>query len=61
VNTAPKADLLKLPRMTPELADRLIAYRTAKGPITSRDAVRTALRVDDSVFAKMKWYLKATP
>lgn len=61
VNTAPKTDLLKLPGMTSELADRLIAHRTGKGPLTSRDAVRSALGVDDAVFAKMKWYLKAAP
>jgi DNA uptake protein ComE-like DNA-binding protein len=61
VNTAAKADLLKLPGMTPELADRLIAHRTAKGSLPSREAVRTVLRIDEAGFAKMKWYLKAAP
>ena len=58
VNTAAKADLVRLPGMTSELADRLIAHRTAKGPLSSREAVRTVLRIDDAAFAKMKWYVR---
>jgi hypothetical protein len=61
VNTAPKSDLTKLPGITPELADRLIAHRTAKGPLPAREAVRDALGLDEPSFSKMKWYLKVAP
>jgi DNA uptake protein ComE-like DNA-binding protein len=61
VNTAARADLIKLPGVTPALADRLIAHRAAKGPITSRETVRAVLGLDEPSFARMKWYLKVTP
>ena len=61
VNTAAKSDLVKVPGITSDIADRLVAHRTEKGPLTSRDAVRAALGVDEPAFAKMKWYLKVTP
>lgn len=61
VNTATKDDLVKLPGLTPALAERLVSHRTAKGPFASRDAVRAALGVDEASFAKMKWYLKVAP
>ena len=55
-SSATKADLLKLPGVTPEGADRLIAARSA-GAATSPDQVRTALGVDDAAFEKIKYYL----
>jgi DNA uptake protein ComE-like DNA-binding protein len=58
VNTATKDDLVKLPGLTPALAERLIAHRTAKGPFASREAVRALLGFDEPSFARMKWYLK---
>jgi DNA uptake protein ComE-like DNA-binding protein len=58
VNAATKADLVKLPGMTSQLADRVIAHRTAKGPLPSREAVRGVLGLDEPAFSKMKWYLK---
>lgn len=61
INTAAKPDLVKVPGITPELADRLIAHRTAKGPLSSRDSVRTVLGLDEPSFAKMRWYLKVAP
>ena len=61
VNTAAKADLIKLPGVTPALAERLIAHRGVKGPFTSREAVRGVLGLDEPSFARMKWYLKVTP
>jgi DNA uptake protein ComE-like DNA-binding protein len=61
VNAAEKTELMKLPGITSEQADRLVAHRTAKGPLTSREAVREALGVDEPSFAKMKWYLKVLP
>jgi hypothetical protein len=60
VNTAAKADLVRLPGMTPELADRLLAHRAAKGPLPSRDDVRGVLGLDEPAFSKMKWYLKTS-
>ena len=61
VNTAAKSDLVKLPGITPDLADRLIAHRTAKGPLASRESVRAALGLHEASFAKMKWYVKVAP
>jgi mono/diheme cytochrome c family protein len=55
-NTAAKAELVKLPGVTPEGADRLIAARSA-GPLSSADQVRTALGLDPPVFEKIKYYL----
>jgi DNA uptake protein ComE-like DNA-binding protein len=61
VNTGAKADVMKLPGVTSGQADRLIAERTAKGPLTSREAVRAALGLDEPSFAKIKWYVKVAP
>lgn len=60
VNTAGKSDLVKLPGMTAELADRLIAHRASKGPLPSRDDVRGVLGLDEAAFTKMKWYLRTS-
>jgi DNA uptake protein ComE-like DNA-binding protein len=53
--------VMKLPGVTSGQADRLIAERTAKGPLTSREAVRAALGLDEPSFAKIKWYVKVAP
>jgi hypothetical protein len=58
VNTAARADLLKLPGVTPAVADRLIAHRAAHGPLTSRDQLRSILDLDDREFDKIRWYLR---
>lgn len=58
VNTAAQEDLLKLPGVTPPLADRLIAHRTANGPLSSRDEVRTVLGLDEGAFDKIRWYVR---
>jgi DNA uptake protein ComE-like DNA-binding protein len=60
VNTAAKVDLVKLPGVTPDRADRLLAHRAAKGPLPSRDDVRGVLGLDEAAFTKMKWYLKVS-
>jgi hypothetical protein len=60
VNTATKSDLVKLPGMTADGADRLLAHRTANGPLPTRDDVRRVLAVDEATFTKMKWYLRVS-
>ena len=56
VHSASKAELIKLPGVSPEAADRLIAARTA-GPLSSADQVRTALGLDATAFEKIKYYV----
>ena len=55
-NAATKADLMRLPGVTSEAADRLIAARTA-APLISADQVREALGLDASAFEKIKHYI----
>lgn len=59
-NAATKDELLKLPGVTPEAADRLIAAR-ANAPLASEEQVRTALALDPPAFAKIKYYLHVKP
>jgi hypothetical protein len=60
VGSATKEDLAKLPGVTPEAADKLIAER-ARGPIASHDQVRAALGLDEAAFAKIKPYIYVKP
>jgi mono/diheme cytochrome c family protein len=55
-NAASKVELIKLPGVSPEAADRLIAARSA-GPLSSADQVRTALGLDTPAFEKIKYYV----
>lgn len=59
VNAASRDDLLKLPGITPELADRVLAQRKEKGPFSSRDDVRAVLGMDAAAFEKIQWYIRA--
>ena len=59
-SSATKADLMRLPGVTPEAADRLIAAR-GTGALTSAEQVRAALGVDDAIFGKIKYYLYVSP
>lgn len=59
VNTATRDELVKLPGMTPELADRVAAHRKDKGPFSSRDEVRAVIGFDAPAFDKVKWYIRA--
>ena len=52
-NAATKAELTKLPGVTPEAADRLIAART-NAPLVSDEQVRTALALDPQTFEKIR-------
>ncbi len=58
LNTALKADLLKLPGVTEEGAERLLAHRAAAGPLSSRDEARPLLGLEEGAFDKIKWYLR---
>jgi competence ComEA-like helix-hairpin-helix protein len=58
VNRAAQDDLVKLPGITPELADRIVAYRTNKGPFSSRDEVKTTTGLSDETFEKIRWYVR---
>lgn len=55
-NAATRAELIRLPGVTPEAADKLIAAR-AKAPLVSDEQVRTALALDTQTFGKIKYYL----
>lgn len=65
VNTATRADLMKLPGLTAAAADRLASRRTAKGLFASTEEVRATLELDDEAFDKLRWYVwahgKTTP
>lgn len=59
VNAASREDLVKLPGITPALADQVVAHRRAKGPFSSRDEVRVVLGIDAAAFEKVQWYIRA--
>src|SRR5207247_11217914 len=59
VNRASRHELVKLPRITSQLADKLIAYRQAKGPLASRDKIRDVLGFDEQAFEKLRYYVGA--
>jgi DNA uptake protein ComE-like DNA-binding protein len=58
VNTASKDELLKLPGVTEEGAERLLAHRASAGPFSSRDEARAVLGLEEAAFDKIKWYLR---
>src|SRR5439155_3809600 len=59
VNRASRDELVKLPGITSELADKLIAYRQANGPLASRDKIRDVLGFDEQAFEKLRYYVGA--
>jgi hypothetical protein len=59
-NSATKADLLRLPGVTPQAAERLIAKRDAE-PLISAEQVRVALGLDVPSFDKIKPYVYVKP
>lgn len=61
-NTAQLADLVKLPGVRPESAERFVAAR-AKGPYTTHEQVRTALGFTANGYEPIKRfiYLKGAP
>ncbi|MBA2304928.1 MAG: helix-hairpin-helix domain-containing protein [Acidobacteria bacterium] len=59
VNTATQEELVKLPGITPELADRVTAHRKQKGPFSTREDVRAVVGFDAAAFDKVKWYIRA--
>jgi hypothetical protein len=56
VNAATKAELIKLPGVAPEAADRLIAARSST-PLSSAAQVQAALGLDETAFQKIKYYV----
>jgi hypothetical protein len=56
VNTATKGELILLPGVSPEAADRLIAARTA-APLSSAEQVQAALGLEETAFQKIKYYV----
>ncbi len=54
LNTATKEDLLRLPNMTEEIADRILNYRTEFGAFRSVDEVRTLPDVTEYLY--LTWY-----
>jgi len=61
VNQASKDDLIKLPGITPELADRLLAARKTTGPLATRDQAREVMGLDEKTFESIRYYLYASP
>ena len=61
IRTATRADLVKLPGVTPAAADALLAQRTSKGRLTTHEDVRTALGLDAEKFERIKPYLYVKP
>jgi competence ComEA-like helix-hairpin-helix protein len=61
VNTASAEDLAKLPGITADLAAKIVAHRTARGPFPTRDDVQGVVGLTDEAFGKIKWYLRAVP
>lgn len=59
VNSASRDELVKLPGVTPAMADRLIDHREQTKPFSSRDEVQSVLGLDDAAFGKLKWFLRA--
>lgn len=59
VNRASKDELVKVPGITTELSDRLIAYRNANGPLASRDQIREILGLEEKAFENVRYYLHA--
>ena len=61
VNRASKEDMVKIPGITAELADKLVAYRQGNGPLASRDQIREVLGLDEKAYEKIRYYLAASP
>jgi hypothetical protein len=59
VNAAPAEDLVKLPGVTKDAADKLVAHRTTGAKIATREEAQTLLGLDAAAFEKVKWYVRA--
>ena|SRR5437763_7157092 len=58
VNTAPRAELEKLPGMKPELAARLLEARGKVGPFKNAEELRRNVKFDDAEFEAVRYLLK---
>ena len=61
VNNALAADLVKLPGVKPEAAERLVATRTAKGPYTTHEQVRAGLGLNERGYEPIKRFIYLKP
>jgi hypothetical protein len=61
VNRASRDEWIKVPGITPELADRLLGYRNANGPLASREQIRGILGLEEKAFENIRYYLHAAP
>jgi len=61
VNRASRDELVKVPGITADLADQWLAYRSANGPLTSRDELREIWGLEEKVFESFRYYLYAAP
>lgn len=60
VNNAQAADLVKLPGVRPDAAERLVAER-GKAPLASHDQVKAALGLDDAGYASIRRFVYLKP
>jgi DNA uptake protein ComE-like DNA-binding protein len=49
--------LIKVPGITTDLADRLLAYRKANRHLASRDQLRGILGLEEKAFENIRYYL----
>lgn len=61
LNTASYQDLLRIPGMTPDLAQSIITRREETGPFKSVDNLLTINGVNDEIFDEIELFLKVAP
>jgi competence protein ComEA len=54
LNTATSDQLEELPRLGPEMASRILAWREANGPFTSIDDLRNVTGIGEKTFEALK-------
>ncbi len=58
INTASAADLQRLPRIGPALAERIVAYRQANGPFRSPEQITGVKGIGDKTFEKLRPWIR---
>ncbi|MBT6938519.1 MAG: helix-hairpin-helix domain-containing protein, partial [Candidatus Marinimicrobia bacterium] len=56
INTATRSELMKLPRIGPVTADKILAYRNTYGSFRSLDDLQKIKGVGPKTVAKLKLY-----